>query len=136
MCIELSKKDLDDLDLYASILGHIGDGNFHASIMYDKRNAEKLAKVEKCVYDMVDRALEMEGSCTVSTPPFFYHIEHFQTNNPPPFQGEHGVGMGKKQSLLKELGPETIDVMRSVKRSLDPHWLLNPGKIFNATRNE
>jgi D-lactate dehydrogenase (cytochrome) len=46
-------------------------------------------------------------------------------------QGEHGIGLGKKDSLKKELGLETIDVMRSVKRSLDPHWLLNPGKIFD-----
>jgi D-lactate dehydrogenase (cytochrome) len=46
-------------------------------------------------------------------------------------QGEHGVGLGKKGSLQKELGPATIDVMRSLKRSLDPHWLLNPGKIFD-----
>lgn len=46
-------------------------------------------------------------------------------------QGEHGVGLGKKGSLRKEVGPETINVMRSVKRSLDPNWLLNPGKIFD-----
>lgn len=46
-------------------------------------------------------------------------------------QGEHGVGLGKKGSLRKEVGPETINVMRSVKRSMDPNWLLNPGKIFD-----
>lgn len=46
-------------------------------------------------------------------------------------QGEHGIGLGKKGSLKKELGTATIDVMRSLKRSLDPHWLLNPGKIFD-----
>jgi len=46
-------------------------------------------------------------------------------------QGEHGIGLGKKGSLKKELGPDTINVMRSLKRSLDPHWLLNPGKIFD-----
>jgi D-lactate dehydrogenase (cytochrome) len=46
-------------------------------------------------------------------------------------QGEHGIGLGKKGSLKKELGPGAIDVMRSLKRSLDPHWLLNPGKIFD-----
>lgn len=46
-------------------------------------------------------------------------------------QGEHGIGLGKKGSLKKEVGPDTIDVMRSVKRSLDPNWLLNPGKIFD-----
>jgi D-lactate dehydrogenase (cytochrome) len=47
-------------------------------------------------------------------------------------QGEHGIGLGKKESLLLELGPETINVMRSIKRSLDPRWLMNPGKIFEA----
>lgn len=110
--IELSKKDLDDLGLFASILGHVGDGNFHESIMYDKKNAEHVAKVQKCVYAMVDRALDMEGSCT----------------------GEHGVGMGKMGSLVKELSPDTLDVMRSVKRALDPNWLLNPGKIFSQVK--
>ncbi|KAJ5118888.1 FAD-binding type 2 [Penicillium atrosanguineum] len=111
--IEKSKEELENLGIFASILGHIGDGNFHASIMYDRTNPEERERVEKVVYDMVDRALEMDGSCT----------------------GEHGVGLGKKGSLKKELGPETIDVMRSVKRSLDPHWLLNPGKIFDFEKD-
>lgn len=52
------------------------------------------------------------------------------------FQGEHGIGLGKKDSLKKELGPGTIDIMRSVKRALDPHWLLNPGKIFDAEKKD
>ncbi|GFF22073.1 D-lactate dehydrogenase [cytochrome], mitochondrial [Aspergillus udagawae] len=107
--IEISKKELDNLGLFASILGHIGDGNFHSSIMYDRKDADQMERVEKVVHDMVDRALEMEGSCT----------------------GEHGVGLGKKASLKKELGPATLDVMRSIKKALDPHWLLNPGKIFD-----
>ena len=47
--------------------------------------------------------------------------------------GEHGVGLGKKASLLQELGTPTIDVMRSIKRALDPLWLMNPGKIFEPT---
>ncbi|PGH12156.1 glycolate oxidase, subunit GlcD [Helicocarpus griseus UAMH5409] len=111
--IESSKKDMDNLGIFASILGHIGDGNFHESIMYNRHDPIERAKVEKSVYDMVNLALEMEGSCT----------------------GEHGVGLGKKQSLLKEVGPETIDVMRSIKKSLDPNWLLNPGKVFEATRS-
>ncbi|KAI9368813.1 hypothetical protein BJX61DRAFT_196361 [Aspergillus egyptiacus] len=108
--IEISKKELDDLGIFASILGHIGDGNFHSSIMYDPKNPEEKARVEKVVHDMVDRALDMEGSCT----------------------GEHGVGLGKKSSLKKELGPNTIGIMRNVKKAFDPHWLLNPGKIFDA----
>ncbi|KAL2219184.1 oxidoreductase, FAD-binding protein [Thermoascus aurantiacus ATCC 26904] len=111
--IEISKKEMDALGIFASILGHIGDGNFHESIMYNRRDPAQRARVEKCVHDMVDRALAMEGSCT----------------------GEHGIGLGKKDSLLKELGPDTIDVMRSLKRALDPHWLLNPGKIFDYSRD-
>lgn len=68
--IEISKKEMDDLGLFASILGHIGDGNFHESIMYDKRVPGEREKVEKCVKNMVARALEMEGTCTVSFPLF------------------------------------------------------------------
>ncbi|KAJ5726192.1 FAD-binding type 2 [Penicillium malachiteum] len=109
---EISKQDLVDSGLFAGILGHIGDGNFHASIMFDRQNKEETERVEEVVYKMVDRALEMEGSCT----------------------GEHGVGLGKKESLKKELGPETIDLMRNIKRSFDPHWLLNPGKIFDLEK--
>ncbi|CBX94741.1 hypothetical protein LEMA_P117440.1 [Plenodomus lingam JN3] len=62
--IEISKKEMDDLGLFASILGHIGDGNFHESIMYNSKDPKERAAVEKCVHDMVDRALEMEGTCT------------------------------------------------------------------------
>lgn len=63
--IAITKKELDDLGLFASILGHIGDGNFHSSIMFNRKDPEERERVEKFVYDMVDRALEMEGSCTV-----------------------------------------------------------------------
>ncbi|KAF2997400.1 hypothetical protein E8E13_005203 [Curvularia kusanoi] len=108
--IEISKKEMDDLGLFASILGHIGDGNFHESIMYNSKDPKERAAVEKCVHDMVERALEMEGTCT----------------------GEHGIGLGKKASLQKELGFDTINVMRSIKGALDPHWLMNPGKIMDA----
>lgn len=65
--IEISKKEMDQLGLFASILGHVGDGNFHESILFDIRDPVERAKVEKCVHDMVDRALEMEGTCTVSS---------------------------------------------------------------------
>ena len=63
--IEISKKEMDDLGLFASILGHIGDGNFHESIMYDRRVEGEKEKVERCVKNMVKRALDMEGTCTV-----------------------------------------------------------------------
>lgn len=108
--IEVSKKEMDELGLFASILGHIGDGNFHESIMYNGQDKEERAKVERCVKNMVKRALDMEGTCT----------------------GEHGIGWGKKESLLLEVGSETLGVMKTIKKSLDPKWIMNPGKIMDV----
>ncbi|KAH7333423.1 FAD-linked oxidase-like protein [Rhexocercosporidium sp. MPI-PUGE-AT-0058] len=107
--IEVSKKEMDDLGLFASILGHIGDGNFHESIMYDSRVPGEKEKVEQCVKNMVKRALDMEGTCT----------------------GEHGIGIGKKEALLMEVGKDTLGVMKSIKQALDPYWIMNPGKIVD-----
>ncbi|XDG07405.1 hypothetical protein ABKA04_007020 [Annulohypoxylon sp. FPYF3050] len=107
--IEVSKKEMDDLGLFASILGHIGDGNFHESIMYNRKDKAELEKVETCVKNMVKRALEMEGTCT----------------------GEHSIGWGKKESLLWEVGPDTLAVMKQIKSALDPLWIMNPGKIMD-----
>ncbi|KAI1106005.1 FAD-linked oxidase-like protein [Jackrogersella minutella] len=107
--IEVSKKEMDELGLFASILGHIGDGNFHESIMYNRKKKGELEKVENCVKNMVKRALEMEGTCT----------------------GEHSVGWGKKESLLWEVGPDTLGVMKQIKSALDPLWIMNPGKIMD-----
>jgi D-lactate dehydrogenase (cytochrome) len=64
--IEVSKKEMDDLGLFASVLGHIGDGNFHESILYDATNPAEEKAVKRCVDNMVLRALEMDGTCTVS----------------------------------------------------------------------
>ncbi|KAI0857794.1 putative D-lactate protein [Xylaria cubensis] len=108
--IEISKKEMDDMGLFASILGHIGDGNFHESIIYNRTDPAERAKVERCVKNMVNRALDMEGTCT----------------------GEHSVGWGKKASLLREVGPDTLGVMKQIKAALDPLWIMNPGKIFDV----
>ncbi|KAI1300422.1 putative D-lactate protein [Xylaria venustula] len=110
--IEISKKEMDDMGLFASILGHIGDGNFHESIIYNRTKKDEVEKVERCVHNMVDRALDMEGTCT----------------------GEHAIGWGKKASLLREVGPDTLGVMMQIKRALDPLWIMNPGKIFDVPR--
>ncbi|QPC70582.1 hypothetical protein HYE68_001334 [Fusarium pseudograminearum] len=104
--IDVSKKDLVELGLFGSILGHIGDGNFHETILFEEKQRNE---VEKCVDKMVYRALEMEGTCT----------------------GEHGIGLGKKDFLREEVGEAPLQVMRAIKTSLDPHWLMNPGKIFD-----
>lgn len=98
------------MGLFASILGHVGDGNFHESIMYNKKDPKERAMVERCVENMVRRAIEMDGTCT----------------------GEHSIGWGKKQSLLLEVGPETVEVMRTLKGALDPLWIMNPGKIMDV----
>lgn len=64
--IEVSKREMDELGLFASALGHIGDGNFHESIMYNGKDPKERKMVEECVTRMVERAIEMEGTCTVS----------------------------------------------------------------------
>ncbi|TGO57108.1 hypothetical protein BCON_0069g00020 [Botryotinia convoluta] len=107
--IDISKAESGKLGLFSSVLGHVGDGNFHQAVMYNPKDPVETAAVKKCVYDMLDRALEMEGTSS----------------------GEHGIGLGKKDCLMKELGLDTITVMKKLKHSLDPNWLLNPGKIFN-----
>ncbi|KAH7310825.1 hypothetical protein B0I35DRAFT_412269 [Stachybotrys elegans] len=104
--IDQSKEDLQGLGLFVSVLGHIGDGNFHETIIFEDMDRQK---VEDCVHKMVHRALDMNGTCT----------------------GEHGIGIGKKDYLLKEVGSVPIEVMRAIKGSLDPKWLMNPGKIFD-----
>lgn len=87
--IEVSKKEMDEMGLFASILGHIGDGNFHESIIYNRQKKEEREMVETCVKNMVRRALDMEGTCT----------------------GEHSIGWGKKEALVWEVGPDTLAVM-------------------------
>ncbi|KAL6873111.1 FAD-binding domain-containing protein [Trichoderma novae-zelandiae] len=107
--IEESQAKATGLGLMNSVVGHVGDGNFHQALNYRPDDAGEKGKVMDCVNAMVQRAVEMEG--TVS--------------------GEHGIGIGKKASLLKELGPTTVGVMKAMKDTLDPHWLLNPGKVFD-----
>lgn len=79
--IEISKKEMDDLGLFASILGHVGDGNFHESVLYDNTNPQERAAVEDCLQRMVNRALAMDGTCTVGLSPRDFHIrvtpDHF-----------------------------------------------------------
>ncbi|RAL09354.1 FAD-binding oxidoreductase [Aspergillus homomorphus CBS 101889] len=107
--VEMSKEESSSLGLFSTVLGHVGDGNFHQAVMYNPKSSEQYKAVKACVSRMMRRALEMEG--TVS--------------------GEHGIGIGKKDYLAEELGEPTVDLMRTLKRSVDPYWLMNPGKVFN-----
>ena len=106
-CITETKRDLEGASIPAPILGHVGDGNFHVVFVIDPNRPEELREAESLNRRLIDRALAMDGTCT----------------------GEHGIGLGKQDWLVKELG-ETVDLMRAIKRALDPQDLFNPGKIF------
>jgi glycolate oxidase len=89
--------------------GHMGDGNLHPTFLTDERDAEEMHRVEAALVEIVDRTLAVGGTIT----------------------GEHGVGLAKKPFLRQQLGDNSYELLRLVKRSLDPDNLLNPGKIFD-----
>jgi D-lactate dehydrogenase (cytochrome) len=106
-CVEETKRDIEAFGLIAPIAGHVGDGNFHTQPLVDLADAEEMARCQDFIDRLVKRALAMEGTCT----------------------GEHGVGQKKIKYLEAEHGAAALDVMRLLKRSLDPQNILNPGKI-------
>ena len=108
-CVGETALDIRASGLIAPIVGHVGDGNFHAIPVFDAGDAAAVAAVAGFLDRLVGRALAMEGTCT----------------------GEHGIGQGKARYLERELGAG-VDVMRAIKRALDPNGILNPGKIFTA----
>ncbi len=106
-CIHLARNELDRSGLPYAILGHVGDGNFHVVMLPQASNTAEIDSAERLNHHLVELALSMDGTCT----------------------GEHGIGMGKKEFLQQE-HPSSIIVMRQIKQCLDPHGILNPGKIF------
>jgi D-lactate dehydrogenase (cytochrome) len=106
-CIVASKRDLDESPLMGTLVGHVGDGNFHMLYLVDPDSAEDMAEAGRLNERLIARALEMGGTCS----------------------GEHGVGIGKKPYLLREHG-EALEVMKAIKQALDPQGLMNPGKIL------
>jgi D-lactate dehydrogenase (cytochrome) len=105
-CIRETKRDLDQASIPSALVGHVGDGNFHVVFMIDPNRPAEVAEAARLNDRMVSRALAMEGTCS----------------------GEHGVGYGKMDFLAAEHG-EGLDVMRAIKRALDPDGIFNPGKI-------
>ena len=105
-CVTETQRDIAENKLVAPIVGHVGDGNFHVSVLLDMDDPAEVASAKAFNARLVERALAMEGTCT----------------------GEHGVGQGKMKYLIAEHGP-ALEVMRSLKRALDPQDLMNPGKI-------
>ncbi len=106
-CIAETRKDNAASSLSVGLIGHVGDGNFHQVYLVDPENPAEMAEAQRLNERMVLRALAMGGTCT----------------------GEHGVGYGKLKFLKAEHG-EAVSVMRAIKAALDPHNLMNPGKMI------
>ena len=92
-----------------SILGHVADANFHCFVVTDPAKPEELEDVRHITHEITMKMIEMGGTCT----------------------GEHGIGSGKIQALIEETGAPAVNIMRSIKLTLDPNNILNPGKVFN-----
>ena len=102
---EVAKKH----NLLVGTFGHMGDGNLHPTFLTDERNTEEMARVHEALEDIVTKTLALGGTIT----------------------GEHGVGLAKKAWLRRQVGENSHDLMREIKRAWDPRNLLNPGKIFD-----
>ena len=108
-CINQTLEDLSQTNLLAPLVGHVGDGNFHLQYLIDPNNEDELSEARWVNSRMIERAIEMGGTCT----------------------GEHGVGHGKIKYLEAEHGAPSLAVMASIKRALDPENIMNPGKILS-----
>ena len=108
-CINQTLEDLSQTNLLAPLVGHVGDGNFHLQYLIDPDNEDELSEARWVNGRMIERAIEMGGTCT----------------------GEHGVGHGKIKYLEAEHGAPSLAVMASIKRALDPENIMNPGKILS-----
>jgi D-lactate dehydrogenase (cytochrome) len=107
-CILATRADIEESGLVATIVGHVGDGNFHAIVLIDPGRPDELARAQELTARMVRRAIEMDGTCT----------------------GEHGIGSGKRGFLELEHGRVAVELMRTLKHTIDPAGLFNPGKVI------
>jgi D-lactate dehydrogenase (cytochrome) len=108
-CLLDSITETDASGLPYFLVGHVGDGNFHFGYLIDPNNAQECETAEALNQQLVSRALRLGGTCT----------------------GEHGIGLHKMDFLRTETGEGAVDMMRTIKRALDPHNIMNPGKIFS-----
>ncbi|MEO8754944.1 MAG: FAD-linked oxidase C-terminal domain-containing protein [Casimicrobiaceae bacterium] len=104
-CLLETRAELDREGVIAPIVGHVGDGNFHVLVLFDPASAAERTRAERIATSVSMRAIAMGGTCT----------------------GEHGIGVHKLDALVAEHG-EAVDVMKTIKRALDPYNIMNPGK--------
>jgi D-lactate dehydrogenase (cytochrome) len=109
-CVTATQADIAESRIIAPIVGHVGDGNFHLTMLVDLTDADEVERAEGLSGRLVERALSMDGTCT----------------------GEHGVGQGKIKYMVAEHGAAAVAVMTSIKRALDPDNILNPGKMITS----
>ena len=107
-CVNYAEEQAKKFGLRAPMVGHLGDGNFHVLLPFDPEKKEMYKKIREFNDLLIKKALELKGTIT----------------------GEHGVGLHKKEYLLKEHG-DNIPVMKLIKRSIDQNNIMNPGKIFD-----
>ena len=108
-CLLQSVEEANASGLPYFLVGHVGDGNFHFGYLIDPESAQERARAEVLNHQLVMRALSMDGTCS----------------------GEHGIGLHKMDFLIAEIGEDAVDLMRQIKRALDPLGIMNPGKIFS-----
>ncbi len=107
-CIKFSEKEILNYGFRAPMVGHVGDGNFHTTIVYDPNKKEDYKMIREYSNKLINKALELDGTIT----------------------GEHGIGLQKKEYLLKEHA-DNIPLMKMIKNSFDPNNIMNPGKVFD-----
>jgi D-lactate dehydrogenase (cytochrome) len=110
-CVTETQRDIAESRILAPIVGHVGDGNFHLTLLIDMDDADEVKRAKALSERLVERALAMDGTCT----------------------GEHGVGQGKMKYMAAEHGAAALAVMASIKRALDPQNIMNPGKIVSLS---
>ena len=108
-CLLESVAEVDASGIPYFLVGHVGDGNFHFGYLIDPNDPAEREKAEALNHALVARAIALEGTCT----------------------GEHGIGLHKMGFLIDEAGAGAVDLMRTIKRALDPKNIMNPGKIFS-----
>ena len=107
-CIKFAEKEIANYGLLAPMVGHVGDGNFHSTIMYDPSKKQDYEMIRNFSNKLVDKALELNGTVT----------------------GEHGIGINKKEYLKKQ-HPDNITLMQTLKKTIDPNNIMNPGKVID-----